>query len=122
MNITLWIVVCLFAAMGFVQAVGWIACQLAKPKGQPKGYYIISLPTEHAALEHQLRYGLMCRRWSVPSQNAYIILLDNGLDEEGQAICRLMVEDVYGVFICTPESLGRTLSKFDNLQTGVQRI
>ena len=123
MNSALWIVFCLLASMGVVQAVGWLLCTFTKPKKYSRrGYYVQSLPNGHAELESQLRYALQCYQWGGGFHGAYIMLVDNGLDEEGRQICEKLLRNTLGVFIVTPQELSDTIRAFDNLQIEQQKI
>jgi len=107
MNAVVWIPFCLLAAIGLVQAGGWLWRLLIRP-GQPaRGYCVCSLSRDNTVLESQLRYCLNRRGWC--GADDALILVDNGLDEEGLAICRRMTEGALGVLVCTPGELARMI-------------
>lgn len=121
MNITAWILLCLFASIGLVQAVGWVLCRFARPKGHIPGFYIVPLSADTDDLEMQLRYELRLRRWSgIPEPN--LVLLDPGLDCEGRFICEQLIRDDCGVALCTPEELAREIAGAGDLQTDFDKL
>lgn len=115
MDTMIWMVFCLLAAIGLVQAGSWLWCLLIRPKAQNRGYCVLPLTNDPAALEAQLRYGLAFRHWG-GGRESFLILLDNGLNEEGLNICRRMLEDAYGVFICGEEDLTATIRGLEGAQ------
>ena len=115
MDTMIWMVFCLLAAIGLVQAGSWLWSLLIRPRAQNRGYYVLPMTNDPAGLEAQLRYGLTCRYWG-GARESYLILLDNGLNEEGLNICHRMLEDTCGVFICGEEDLTATLRGLEGIQ------
>ena len=105
MDIVLWILLCLFASIGAVQALGWLICGLGRPKYTGRAYQVIVLAREPGPLEEQMRYEIHLLRWSTSSRPEALILLDTGLCEESKQVCRNLLRGMDSVIVCTPGEL-----------------
>jgi len=108
MYITLWILLCLLASIGAVQALSWLVCALGRPPGQTglcRACHVIPLTREPGLLEQQLRYEIHLLRWSSQGRPGQLILLDTGLGKEAQQVCANLLQGMHGVIICTPDEL-----------------
>ena len=106
MYIALWILLCLLASIGAVQALSWIICTTHRPPGYLGGaYQVITLAEEPGQLEQQLRYEIHLLRWASTARPGQLILLDTGLGKEAREICRNMLTGMDGVIVCRPEEV-----------------
>jgi len=108
MYIALWILLCLLASIGAVQALGWIICAIVRPPGQAglsRACQVIPLAREPGLLEQQLRYEIHLMRWTSTTRPGRLILLDTGLGQEAREVCRNMLIGMEGVIICQPEEV-----------------
>lgn len=114
MNAIVWIILCLFAAAGLVQCVGWIICNRRKPRCLRRGYHAIPMYDDTEELEAQLRYCLSQIQWSGRS-GEMILLVDMGLSEESLEICEEFLQRG-GFLYCKSEHLADTIRDLDGLQ------
>ena len=108
MYIALWIFLCLLASIGAVQALSWLVCAVGHPPGQAglsSAYQVIPLARDPGQLEQQLRYEIHLMRWSAGGHRGQLMLLDPGLNQEAQEVCRNMLTGMDGVIICRPEEV-----------------
>jgi len=105
MHIVLWILLCLFACIGFVYGLGWLVCSAGRPKQSGRAYQVIPLERDPDILEQQLRYEIHLLRWSAAPRPEILILLDTGLGEESKTICQSLIGQLGGVIICDPDEL-----------------
>ena len=105
MHIVLWILLCLFACVGFVYGLSWLVCSAGRPKQSGRAYQVIPLERDPDILEQQLRYEIQLLRWSATPRLEILILLDTGLGEEARAICQGLIGHLGGVIICEPDEL-----------------
>ena len=121
MYIIFWVFVCLLASIGAVQALGWIACAIGRPRAgasRSRAYLVIPLAREPGQLEQQLRYELHLMRWSSSVRSGQLILLDTGLGEEAREICRNMLAGMEGVAIYPPDEAARLICKEEWIPAG----
>ena len=112
MYIALWILLCLLASIGAVQALSWLICILGRPPGQVgagRAYQVIPLERDPGMLEQQLRYEIHLLRWSSTNRPGQLVLLDTGLGEEARKICWNMLAGMGMVIICRPEDIARLI-------------
>jgi len=117
MYIALWILFCLLASIGAVQALGWIICIMGRPPGHTGGYstyQVIPLAREPGLLEQQLRYEIHLLRWASTPRPGPLILLDAGLGQEAREICRNMLSGMDGVIVCRPEEVAGLICREKN--------
>ena len=108
MYISLWIILCLLASIGVVQALSWLICTIGRPPGQAGlgiACQVIPLAREPGLLEQQLRYEMHLLRWASHSRPGQLILLDTGLGREAKEVCRNMLKGMDWVIICRPEEV-----------------
>ena len=105
MHIVLWILLCFLASVGVVQALSWLICSLGRPKQAARSYQVIPLEREPGPLEDQLRYEIHLMRWGTTYRPDLLVLLDTGLDDEAQQVCRNLLCGVSGVMVCAPGEL-----------------
>lgn len=112
MEMTIWILFCLFASIGFVQCGVWLREMLcARPKPHA-GYRVIPLYNDAEHLEGRLRYVL-----SLPRRDGeYVLLVDMGLSGESQEICNRLIRESCEVYICDKDELVKTLACLDEIQ------
>ena len=115
MEMTAWIMLCLFASIGIVQCGVWLTEALKKPPKLRRGYHIIPLYDDTEKLEVQLRYGLSQIR-RMGTNGEHILLLDMGMSEESQNICSKMILGIGEIYICGKEELPQTIAHLDKLQ------
>ncbi|MGI6402716.1 MAG: hypothetical protein ACOX0K_00540 [Oscillospiraceae bacterium] len=104
MNAIIVVIICLLASVGIVQALSWLIMGLAH-NPEWGTMQVVPLRNDPNELEAQLRYELFLLRWSTNPRPQHLILLDTGLDEEGQNICRRLLSGVGGINICSPDDL-----------------
>lgn len=104
MHVFLWILFCLLASIGVVQAIGWLVCAMRRPV-ESNVCQVLELTRDKEALEAQLRYELFLMRWSTSWRPELVVLLDMGLDREGKEICARILDKAPGMMVCTPEEL-----------------
>jgi len=74
----------------------------------PQGYYILPISSDNDHLEIQLRHYLRYRSWNgLPV--AVIILPERELDDIGIKIFERMTQNTFGVFLCYPWELEKTI-------------
>lgn len=117
----LWILVCFFASIGFVQCGFWVAEALRRSDAFQHGYRLIPLYDDPEELEVHLR-TVIARIFRESGGCDRIILVDMGMGEECQEICNRLVWGTSGVYICEPATLADTLTKLDNLQTAANDV
>jgi len=105
MNTFGWIIFCLLASAGVVQAAWWIICGICRPAESGGVYQIIKLQRDPEQLEAQLRYELLLQRWGAGWRSCATILLDTGLEEEARDICRNLLTGASGVVVCSLDEL-----------------
>ena len=109
MHIVLWILLCLLASVGVVQALSWLICALGRPKQTGRAYQVIPLEREPGPLEEQLRYEIHLLRWGTACRPEPLVLLDTGLSDEARQVCRNLLGSGSGVVVCRPEELAELI-------------
>lgn len=112
MQLLLMVLLCLLASIGLAQCVVWLLDRRKTPAGLRRGYHIMPLYDDPAALEAQLRYGVSCLGWA-RSGSPVVILVDMGLSTESSAVCERFVREYPGLLRCDADTLPHTLRALD---------
>jgi hypothetical protein len=103
MDIFLWVTGSMLAAVGLVQIIGWLVCRGGGAGAE--SYHVVRLHKNPEKLKEQLRHEVLLAHWDISYRKGPLVLVNAGLDEEGQILCEEMSRDIPETLICTPEEL-----------------
>lgn len=114
MNEFVWLALCLFGAIGFVQCIGWLSSVRRRSGGAVRGYHIVTLYDNPAQIEQKLRGALSRLHWSGTCQT--VLLADMGLGKESRAVCDKFIRQNPGLLLCRADALEEAIRDLDQLQ------
>ena len=118
MELALWVLLSMFAAVGVVRFAGWMVCRCLRPPQSGRGYYAVLLETSlnEEELEAELRYQLALVRWG--GRCGTVLLVAGEQERQAQAICQRLLRVTDPVILCRPEDVGGLLLR----QSGAVRL
>lgn len=112
MEMSMWILFCFFASVGFVQCAFWLIASIKKREKQPRGYHLIPMYDDAERLESQIRHAFSLLR----NDGEHVLLVDMGLSEELQQMCNNLTLGCGGIYICAKDDIGSAIQSLDDLQ------
>lgn len=112
MDMLAWILLCLFASIGIVQCCVWLTGARKASDRLWRGYYVVPLCGDCEKLEAEIRQAASQIRWSCSGCEP-VLLVETGLCEEAQTICRAMAAETGCAVVCTREELAEALGMQD---------
>lgn len=103
------ILMALLAAMGAV-SVGWLlfAHWLLPAGGETESFAVIPASGDGVRLDQTVQSLLFLRRNGLYRGN--LVILDDGLDEKGRAMARLLCANTTGLLLCSRAELAQIIS------------
>lgn len=116
MDVIFYVVLGLFACVGFVHVVAWIICSRKRGAWQRTNFRLIPLARDARRIDAQMENCILQIAWGMWSGRDIIFLAA----EETEAYVRKKSLGLFGegcsVYVCLPEDLAATALKLSNLQ------
>ena len=98
------VLLCVFAVIGFTEAVRALIFKICKPKKE-NAYIVLNVGKDTEEIELILRSWIQRIKWLGAQSPNNIIVIDKGLSDEQKKICRLLNKESGFIKICTPSEL-----------------
>lgn len=114
MNEFVWVALCLFSAIGFVQCISWLLSARRLRRTGARGYHVVPLYDRPGAIEQTLRDALGSLQWNGGAP--VVVLADMGLGAESLAVCDKFLRENPGLLLCRAGELGDVICDLEGPQ------